>query len=37
MTSERGSGWIDMAAHLFLGAIALVVLFPYFWMVVSSI
>jgi ABC-type glycerol-3-phosphate transport system permease component len=37
MRSDRAAHRLDALVHLFLGAIALAVLFPYFWMVLTSI
>jgi ABC-type glycerol-3-phosphate transport system permease component len=37
MRQERTIGWLDVSAHVLLAAVALIVLFPYFWMVVTSI
>ena len=37
MRSARALNWLDLSAYLFLGVVALVVLFPYFWMAVTSI
>lgn len=37
MRPARALNWLDLSAYLFLGVVALAVLFPYFWMAVTSI